>query len=162
MVFFVLCPVRADTVWESGHHEIFEDDIYNEIWMYDDATADMFGGDVFKLEAFDTTAFDMLGGEMDLLYIHDSSNINIHGGILGALGATGNSLVDLYAYDVIYHSMGGHFDRGWVEGKYLVNDLFFTFDLNHVDTFSHVNIVPEPATLLLMSFGTLILTRRIC
>jgi hypothetical protein len=148
--------VQADTVWTSGHHDILPGEVYGEIWMENDATATMIGGDVYKLETSDVSSFDMLDGEMDLLYVHDDTFINIYGGSLGALGATENAWVELYAYDVIHHPTGGHFDRGWVEGTYLLNDLYFTFDLNHLDTFSHVNVVPEPSTLILLALGSLI------
>ena len=149
-------PMQADTVWTSGHHDILEPDVYGEIYMYNDATATMIGGDVYKLEIYDLTAFDMLGGEMDLLYVHDDTTINIYSGTLSALGATENASVDLYAYDVIHHPTGGHFDRGWLEGNYLLNDLYFTFDLNHLDTFSHINVVPEPTTVFLLALGGLL------
>lgn len=155
-----VCPAQADTVWLSGHHEIIDGDIYTEIWMYNDATADMFRGDVFKLETFDVTGFDMLDGVMDLLYAHHSSIIDIHGGSLGGLGATENAIINLYAYDVIHHPTGGHFDRGWVEGKYVESDVYFSFDLDDVGSFSHINVVPEPATLLLFALGGLMLRKH--
>jgi len=146
-------PVRADTVWDSGYHEIFEDDVYGEIWMYNDATADMFGGDVFKLEAFDTTAFDMLGGQMTDLRVHDNGIANLHTGDLNRLGITENGLLNLYAYDVAHHATGGYYDRGWIEGKYIINDLYFKFDFVQPDTFSHINIIPEQATIFLLGLG---------
>jgi hypothetical protein len=155
----VISPAQADTVWLSGHHEILYGDVYAEIYMYNDSTADMFGGDVYKLETFDVTVFDMLGGVMDILDVHDDSTINIYGGILDTIGAADNSLVSLYAYDVTYHPTGGYYDRGWVEGKYLADDLTFTFDLIHMDSFSHINVVPEPSTILLLGFGTLLLKK---
>jgi len=42
---FLPVNLQADTVWESGHHEIFDGNIYSEIWMYNDCTLDIFGGD---------------------------------------------------------------------------------------------------------------------
>ena len=155
-----ISQAQADTVWLSGYHEIIDGDIYTEIWMYNDATADMFGGDVFKLETFNVTGFDMFTGVMDILDVHDNSTINIHGGSLGTLGAADDSSVNLYAYDVTYHPTGGYYDRGWVEGKYLADDLSFTFDLIHMDSLSHINVVPEPATLLLVCLGCMLVRRR--
>ena len=174
-----VCPAQADTVWLSGHHEIFEDDIFGEIWMYNDATADMFGGDVFKLETFNISSFDMYGGEMDLLTTHDDSIISIYDGeIMGrldtfddsiinvfsgslvGLGAVNNSLINIYAYDVVHHPTGGSNYNGWVEGKYLANDLYFSFSLLQQDSFSHINVVPEPCSVLLLGIGSLILKKR--
>jgi hypothetical protein len=85
MVLCVVCPVRADTVWDSGHHEILDGETYNEIWLLNDATADMLGGDVFQLGTLDTSRFNMFGGTMDILMVRYDSIVNIYGGTLSLL-----------------------------------------------------------------------------
>jgi|GEM_PF-4087699 len=88
---------HADEFWYSGHHDIIDGDIYNEIWMYNDSSATMWGGDVFKIETFGISSFDMHDGEMDILTTHNDSMISIYGGDIGALHAfddtTSNILV---------------------------------------------------------------------
>jgi len=178
ILLFVFCSARADTIWTEGHHEIVDDDVYNEIWMSNGATATMFGGDVFKLETSNTSSFDMRGGEMNLLYTNDDSLIDIYGGntnVIGAfddsiisiyggsltgLGAVNNSLINIYAYDLVHHPTGGSNYNGWVEGKYFANDLYFSFSLIQEDSFSHINVVPEPCSVLLLGVGSLILRKR--
>jgi len=152
---------QADTVWLSGHHEINNGDVYGEIWMYNDATLDILGGDIYRVAAYNTTVTNWYDGQMESLWANDNSIVNIYGGSLGGLASRGNSIVNfyggslerfvayqngilnLYAYDVIHHSTGGTLDRGWIEGYYIENDAYFSFDFASTDAFSHI-IVIEP------------------
>jgi len=150
--------LRADTIWTSGHHEIFDGDEYLEIWMYNGSTADMWGGDVFQLGALDSSIFNMFGGAMDYLLVRHDSTVNIHGGILSDIVIYNeNGWVNLYAYDVAYHPTSG--GEGWMDGKYVVDDEYFSFNVDQVDL-SHISVIPEPATLLLLGLGAFFLRRR--
>jgi hypothetical protein len=161
-VLFAVYPAQGDIEWTSGYHEINSPDIYGEIWMWNDATAAMFGGQVYKLEALDTSSFDFYGGEMEQLLGWDYTTIDLYGGELSLLGAYENSTVNLYAYDVLYHMTGGgsHGDDPWIEGRYYNDDVLFSFDLWGEEVYSHINVVPEPATFLLFGLGGLMLRRR--
>jgi hypothetical protein len=151
--------VRGDTVWLSGHHEIGDGDVYGEIYIYNDVTLDVLGGDIYKLEAFDMSLTDWHAGEMDRLYVHDESAVNIFGGILYTLEATQDSSVNIYAYDVAYDPSGGGYGNGWLEGRYWSDDSSFGFSLFSQDSYSHVNVVPEPSTFVLIAVGAIILRR---
>jgi hypothetical protein len=156
----VACQVQADTVWESGHHEINDGDLYGEIWMHNDCTLDILGGDIFRLAAYDTTVTDWYDGVMDVLWARGDSIINIYGGGITLLSAIDSSIVNLYAYDVIHTYTGGIYDEGQVMGKYLLDDTAFCFDLPNSGTFSHINVIPEPTTLVLLGLGFLALRKR--
>jgi hypothetical protein len=158
-ICLMLQPLQADIVWTEGHHEINDGDVYGEIWMYNDATATMFGGDVYQLGMFDDSIIDMLGGVMDILIMRNNSVSYIYGGSLEALGAIDNSIVNLYAYDVIHYPTGGHFDCGWVEGKYYLDGASFSFDLGAQNTYQHINIIPEPSTFVLFGLYFLLLRK---
>lgn len=154
-------PIHGDTIWNSGHHEVIDGDIYGEIWMYNDATVDILGGEIYRLAAYDVTATDWFAGQMFELWVRDNSIVNIHGGTLNYyLWAAENSVINLYAYDVTYHPTGGDYDPQWewIEGRYLDDDSYFSFDLGQ-DTFSHITVVPEPTTLLLLALGALFLRK---
>jgi hypothetical protein len=156
-----LQQIQADTVWVSGHHEINDGDVYGEIWMENDATADMWGGDVFQLGALDSSKFNMFGGTMDILIGRYDSIVNIHAGDLSSAGLAENAVMNLYAYDVVYHVTGGGDDwsTGWLEGKYYSGDEYFVFDFSTHDA-SQLNIIPEPMTLLFLALGFIGIRKR--
>jgi len=163
LVILILCgvnPVPADTVWTEGHHEINDGDIYGEIWMYNDCMLDIFGGDIFRLAAYDTTITNWYDGEMNYLWTRDDSIVNIFGGSLDRFDPGENGLVNLYAYDVIHHTTGGYWDGGWIEGKYLIDDSYFNFDIPGEFAVTHINIVPEPGTLFLLGLGILLVVNK--
>jgi len=156
-----VCPVRAGVWWESGHLEINEGDIYDgELFIIDYGSVDMFGGIVGKLETWDYSIGNIYGGQIDWLFTKDSSIVHIHGGTSDWLGAFQDSSVYLYAYDVTYHLTGGLENRPWLEGTYYKNDIPFSFTLYDEYSYSHLAIVPEPATLLLLLFGSMLLKKR--
>jgi hypothetical protein len=160
ILLLISSPLTADTVWVSGHHEINDGDMYGEIWMYNDCTLDIFGGTIGRLAAYDTTVTDWYDGSMNTLWTRENSIVNIFGGLLDRFDPGENGLVNLYAYDVVHHTTGGYWDGGWIEGRYLVDDSYFNFDIPGEFAVSHINIVPEPSTLVLISLGLLFLRKR--
>lgn len=155
VMLFGAGAVQAGPVWESGHHIITGD--YHEVQLFNDATVEILSGYIGSLETYDTSMADILGGEMFALYAYDNSAINLHGGQLSQLLATDNSQIYLYAYDV-------DLTENYVQGKYFVYDIPFQINLHDQSatshTYSHITIVPEPCTILLLGFGGLILTRH--
>ena len=166
LAILILCggyPVQADVVWTEGYHEINTGDIIHEhVSIYNDVHLNIYGGGCGYLETFNTTITNWYNGEINYLLTNDNSIVNIYGGELDiGLGASNNSQINLYAYDVVYHPTGGHWDVGWLEGKYLLTDRYFDFDLWGQETYSHIDIVPEPATLFLLGLGGLLLRKSI-
>jgi hypothetical protein len=161
VLMFGISPAWADTEWNSGHHDIWDGDIYAEIWMRNDATADMWGGNVYELGALDSSIFSMYGGTMDIFLVRHNSIVNIYGGDLSRLMVYGNEngMVNLYAKDIVYHTTGGYWNNGWIEGSYL-NDIHFDFDIPSIEVASHINIIPEPTTILLLGIGSILLRKR--
>jgi len=157
VMLYGVCPVIA-TTWTSGHHEIFDGDVYHEVEIYNDVTLDIFGGEITHLITFNSTITNWYDGGMDSLWTRDDSIVNIFGGQLGGLSSQNNSIVNLCAYDIVFEPSGG-LDDGWIYGKYYSDNSSFDIHLG-MDTYVHVNIIPEPTTLLLLSLGGIFLRRK--
>ncbi len=153
-----VCPVKAIT-WTEGHHEIVDGDVYGEVYIFNDVTLDILGGSTGRLTANDTTYTNWHDGSMTRLWALDDSIINIFGGDLDFLWAAEDSLVNLCAYDVEIKTTGGFYDQGYVTGTFYSNDIPFYFDLSQ-DSYLHINVIPEPSSLFLLSLGGLFLRRK--
>jgi hypothetical protein len=155
-----VCPVRADLVFDIGRNTYDDSYGYNvEVWVNNDAILDVLGGEIGKLETTDFATANLYGGDINWLVSDESSVVNIYcGDIHQWLAAFDDSSVYLYAYDVVYHPAG---EGGRIEGTYFRNDTSFSFFLlPYTGTYSHIYIVPEPASLLLLGFGAFALRRR--
>jgi hypothetical protein len=162
LVLSVANLLSADLVFDTGHNT-FDDSYpyYNEVWVINDAVLDVTGGSMSKLELTDSARANIYDGEIEWLFIQDNTVVNIHaaGDTLEMFAGGNSSLANLYAYNVIYHSTGGVKNEGWLEGKYYLNDQTFAFSFYTEDSYSHISIIPEPTTLLLVGFGSLLMIR---
>ena len=156
---FCSVPLRADIVWTEGHHEINDSFSYpGEIYLLNDCTLDITGGNAGRLAVVDTTITNWYGGRIVELWTRDYSVINIYGGQLESIGTPGlavfsdQSIVNLYAYDVAYHS-------GQLTGKYYMDNSQFVFVMGD-KSYLHINIVPEPTTFLLFALGGVFLRKK--
>jgi hypothetical protein len=175
VVLLAVCQAWADIVFDSGYNIYDDSNGYNyEVWVTNDAHLDVLGGSMWKLELTNLATSNIYSGDIELLTlnhntfvniyssdvnflaIQDYTVVNIHGGTLNYFAAVESSLAYLYAYDVNYHSSGGLGGEGWIEGKYISNDTPFSFSFYNDVSYSHINIVPEPTTLLLMGLGAII------
>jgi hypothetical protein len=179
VLLFTLGIVRADVIFDSGYNTYDESYGYNyEVWVINDAHLDVLGGSMWKLELMNYATANIYSGDIDLLAlnhntfaniyssdmnflaIQDSTVVNIHGGILNYFAAAESSLAYLYAYDVTYHPTGGLSGEGWIEGIYISNDIPFSFSFYNDVSYPHINIIPEPSTLILFGLCFLVLRRK--
>ena len=153
-------PVQGDLVFDSGHNT-FDDSYpyYNEVGVINDAHLDVLGGAAWKLELVHYATANIYDGDIEWLVTRDNTVVNIYDEALDLFGAWDNSLVYLYAYNVKFHPVD-EYGKSWIEGKYCKSDIPFTLKIWHKDQYSHVTIIPEPSSLIMLMFGSLLLKRR--
>lgn len=167
-------PSLYALVWDSGYHE-FTVGYESEIDMFNDATADITGGEIGILALWDTSSvFVYEPSEIDLLRPSDSSTANVYGGTIGFLFAINSSntnvrggsfdwleavdLSEVYLYVGSYEldPTGGEFNAGLLTGNWLDSGGSFSINLVTDETIDHLNFVPEPSTISLFAIGTAI------
>lgn len=183
-IMLMLCgvySVKADLAFDGGYN-IYDDSYgcHGEVWVENDAILDVIGGDIFQLGTLDYSITNIYEGQIDRLLAKDNSivntyggnvkqiinyysgMVNIYGGNIDQLSSIDNGVVSLYAYDILYHSTGGGAlgNLAWIEGIYCRNNIPFSFCFSNEITYSHIRIIPEPITILLLGLGGLFLRRK--
>ena len=156
------CPVSAALWYSSGYNTFTDSDPQGEeIFVENDAILDFLSGNAAGLRVIHTATTNIYGGSITYdLYTSEDSITNIYLVDLEILTSSHNSIVNFYAYDVDFYSTGGISDDGYMTGKFYQDDTSFLINFKNTETVSHVNIVPEPSTLLLLSLGGLFLRKR--
>lgn len=158
-----ISPSQADLVFSSGYNTYDDSYGYNfEVWVENDAILDVLGGEIGKLETINFATANLYVSDIDWLWTGDSSVVNIYGDNINWVAGYDDSLINLYAYDVTYHPTGGgdYGNKAWIEGTYYKDNSSFSFWLYNDQAYSHINIVPEPTTLLLVGLGCLLIRKR--
>lgn len=169
----------------SGTFTVEENDSYNNTLVYNSATVDMTGGDILSLDLLNSSTADISDGSITQgllawndstvnitggtvgwgIDASDSSTVNLYGGVISDwLYATDDSVVNIYGYGFSYDSEAGGWNGGQLSG-YWLDDTPFTIDLLDniaVDStyYDHVNLVPEPCSLILIGVGGVLVRRK--
>ena len=179
VMFLPVSQVQAIDVDFYSDASIEDGDVYGIVRIYDTqpdwTTVDMYGGSLITLRSNDSSIVNIYDGEivgsieshnsstvniyggiltLDYLAVMDSSTLNVYGGDLfvgNSPGFSEASTVNIYGYDFNYGSnqLTGFLSDG---SPFIFNELLF-------DKYSHMNLIPEPATFLLLGFGTLLLRK---
>jgi hypothetical protein len=160
--------------------------IVTALGAYDSSTINLSGGVLDSLSAteystinlsgdtqigglgnYDSGITNMYGGTVGSMKVGSSNPVNLHGGVISDyLKAV--STVNIYGYGFEYDPLAGDYRGGQLTGFWL-DDTPFSIDLfgdpggpssAPIDTYSHIVLIPEPATILLLGLGGLFLRKR--
>ncbi len=151
-----------------------------EFSMFDDTTADITGGQISILwgqgsssvDVFTGSEIDLLrpndsstaivyDGEINLLFTLGSSDTHLYGGLFtNGIDAVDSSIVNLYVESYDFDPTGGSFSNGLITGIWLLSSESFSIELGAAGTINHINFIPEPASLLLLGLGAVMLRRK--
>jgi hypothetical protein len=96
VLILCVCNVQAEITWDGGHH-IFSEGSEDYVYMYNEASADIIGGDIGELYMYDFTESDITGGHIGALLCDDSSYAYIHdSGSISLIRPNHSSVVDIY------------------------------------------------------------------
>lgn len=148
---------------------------------YDYSNINLFGGFVYGLYAYGTgtvnvfdnanldilrargySIADVTGGTLDLISASQFGTVNLLGGLVSDYLAAGDSgIINIFGYNLSKSPTGGHYGFGFVSGEW-ADRTAFNINLSGADTYSRVILyqIPEPATVLLIVIGSIVLRRR--
>ena len=105
---------------------------------------------------------NMTGGTTKYLSANDFGVINLSGGLVtDSLYADDSAVINIFGYNLTKTPYGGHYNVGQVSG-FWADGVPFEIDLwdSKTGTYSHINLIPEPMTFLLIGFGSLFVRKR--
>jgi hypothetical protein len=120
-----------------------------------------FSGTIYSsyIYAVNSATINITGGTIGDLNAYNSGVINIYAGNISNAWAQDSAYINIYGQELIKIATEGAFGHGFVHGHYN-NGTTFYFDLMSSETYSHVNLIPEPVTILLLGAGGLFLRKK--
>ena len=131
------------------------------VFTWDNATTNLYdGGSVFSLGAGVSGTINMMGGTTEYLHAGGSCTFNLYGGIVkDSINAWDSATINIYGYGFDYDPSAGKHNGGLLTGFWF-DDTTFTIDLYDPVTYDHINLVPEPSSLILFALVCLFLRRK--
>jgi hypothetical protein len=131
----------------------------NVVAMYSSHVNISGGAVTGRVLARDSSVANITGGYVNNVWASHSAIVNISGGkINGYLRACTDSQVNIYGFDLFAKDSGGEWGSGLVLGTW-EDGTEFTIPLVG-DAYSHIQLIPEPCTVSLLTLGVLPLLRK--
>jgi len=164
--FLFLLPLyaKAMTVVNLYSDTIVNEDNYNSpdfrLVIYDEAKVDMVGGRVEMVTANSSSIFNLYDGTVGVINALGSSTINLYGGTLdsGFQSWESTSTINIYGSNFSTTIENGYIylSGTWADGT---DFSFYFYRSLEIPENVILHVVPEPCTLVLMSFGLFIMRR---
>ena len=135
---------------------------YISLDALDQSTINFSGtAEVLNAHALNKSTLNISGGTINNLNVYNEGIINIYAGDITTVWSHDDTIVNVFGHhDLMKISTGGLYGNGFVQGYY--NDLsWFRFNLGNEEAYYHINLIPEPTTILLLSVGGLFLRKKI-
>ncbi len=146
---------------------------------YNTSIANVSGGEVYSLQALDFATVNLYdtgivsslsarndfgtaniyGGNAAWVSALESGTVNIYGGVVSDYMSAPDGTINVFGYDLLKNSSGGNYGFGFVNG-YWDDGASFYIHLLSPETYSNINLIPEPASLLLLLLGCILLKRK--
>ncbi len=163
--------VSGGTIFTLHSHDFSNVNVFggqvNSITAYDTSTINVLdNANLFALFAHDSGVINMTGGVSRSIVVSEFGMVNLSGGFISdGLGANDSGLINVYGYNLAKFSTGGNYGFGFVSGQWQTVIPFgipFNIALGSPDTYSRIILyqIPEPATVLLLCLGNLLVRKR--
>jgi hypothetical protein len=134
-------------------------DVPFDIYAWDQSIINFSGtAQALEVQALSNARINVTGGEITDLSAYSNGVVNIYAGDISHLWAQDNAAINIFGYD-LFKSPSGGTGNGFVSG-YFNDHSYFNFNFDGTATYSHVNLIPEPATILLLVAGGLFLRKK--
>ncbi len=146
----------------SGSNQIQTSDEYGVVNTYNNSTLDMTGGRVEYIFGYDNSIINFFGGDVDILEGHNHSTFALNGGLIDTISILDFSHFNIYGSDFVWQRAGGGAVSGWLSGNWLDGSSFNIYfrDLPEEFPGSHITLIPEPSSFLMILAGSVLLRSR--
>ncbi len=164
VIFLFSITAFCDTIWDDGGIHLLTDPTgeYWEVEIYNITQVIFEAGEMYRMRTYGESFFDIDGGYAKCIEAFDSSRVRV-GSLSGDyyIYAANNSVIEIIGdeQDFNYIGNGGFRDHGLLEGT-LANGQVVSIDMFSTNTINHIQYVPEPLCISLITFGTFVILKR--